>query len=87
MEEAQMICRYETRLVAACPVDDKPDVYDVTFESADTIPVERILEAMQPYAERKAYQEDITAELARELKCHVTSVGYHSGVKTTVQAP
>lgn len=82
-----MICRYETRIVAACPVDGKTDVYDATFISDDTIKCERILEATQKYATEKAFQEVITADLARELRCTVVTVGYHSGVKTTVEAP
>ena len=82
-----MICKYETRIVAACPVDDKPDVYDAIFENDDAIQVERILELTAKYAVIKAYQELITSELARDLRCKVTTVGYHSGVKTTVVAP
>lgn len=82
-----MECRYETRIVAACPVDSKPDVYEATFESDDTIRCEAILDAIGKYATEKAYQEVITAELARELRCRVTTIGYHSGVRTTVIAP
>lgn len=82
-----MICRYETKIVAACPVDDKPDVYDATFESDDTIRCEAIIEAIGRWATEKAYQEIITAELARSLRCRVTTIGYHSGIKTTVVAP
>jgi len=82
-----MICKYETRIVAACPTDGKPDVYDATFISDDTIQCERILDATQKYATEKAFQEIITADLARELRCKVITVGYHSGVKTTVEAP
>lgn len=82
-----MICRYETKIVAACPVDDKPDLYEATFESDDTIKVELILEAIAKYATEKKFQEAITADLARDLRCRVTTVGYHSGVKTTVIAP
>ncbi len=37
-----MICKYEARIVAACPEDGKPDVYDATFISEDTIKCERI---------------------------------------------
>jgi hypothetical protein len=82
-----VICRYETRIVAACPVDDRPDVYDVTFEAAGTIPCEEIVAAVARFADRKVYQEDITAGLARDLRCKVTTVGFHSGIKTTVIAP
>ena len=82
-----MKCTYDTRIVAACPVDDRPDVYEVTLESDGTIEVERILAAIARYATEKKFQEDITAELARELRCNVRTVGWHSGVKTTVIAP
>jgi hypothetical protein len=82
-----MICRYETRILAACPADGLPDVYEATFISDDTIQCERILEAVAKYATEKMFQEQITADLARELRCKVITVGYHSGVKTTVEAP
>jgi hypothetical protein len=82
-----MLCRYELRIVAACPVDNGNDVYETVVESDDTIRVEDILEAVGRYATEKAYQEVITADLARRLRCRVTTVGYHSGVKTTVIAP
>jgi hypothetical protein len=82
-----MICRYETRIVALCPVDSGNDIYDAVFEAEDTIRCEDIVEAIGRYATEKAYQEVITADLARRLRCKVTTVGYHSGVKTTVSAP
>lgn len=82
-----MICKYETKIVAACPMDGGPDLYDATFESDDTIRCEDIIAAVGKYATEKAFQEIITADLARSLRCRVTTVGYHSGVKTTVQAP
>lgn len=82
-----MRCRYETQIVAACPVDDRPDVYEAVFESEGCIKVEDILAAIAPWRERKAFQETITEDLARTLKCRVTTVGFHSGIKTTVEAP
>lgn len=82
-----MICTYETRIIAACPMDGGPDVYEATFTSDDTIKCEAILEAIAPYAVEKAFQEQITADLARKLRCTVKTVGFHSGVKTTVIAP
>jgi len=82
-----MQCKYETRIVAACPMDGQPDVYDAIFISDDTIKCEHILEAIAPYAVDKAFQEAITADLARKLRCRVVTIGYHSGVKTTVEAP
>ena len=82
-----MQCKCEVRIEAACPVDEKPDVYEAMFESHDTIRCEDILDAIGKYATEKAYQEIITADLARKLRCRVTTIGYHSGVKTTVVAP
>ena len=82
-----MICQYQTTLTGLCPVDDSNDVYDVTFESYSMIPVEDILTAMRSYNGFQQFQEQTTAELARTLKCRVTTVGFHSGVKTTVSAP
>lgn len=82
-----MICKYEITIVAACPTDSKPDIYEATFISDKVIMCEAILDAIKPYATEKIYQERLTAELARELKCRVSTVGHHSGVKTTVDAP
>lgn len=82
-----MICTYETRISAACPMDGQPDIYEATFTSENTIKCEDILEAIAPYAVEKAFQEQITSDLARKLRCTVKTVGYHSGVKTTVIAP
>lgn len=82
-----MRCIYETKIIAACPVDDMPDVYEATFESDDTIKCEEILAAIGKFATEKAFQEAITADLARTLRCRVTTVGFHSGVRTTVIAP
>lgn len=82
-----MICRYETKIVAACPMDGGPDVYDAVFESDDTIRCEDIANEIGKFATEKAYQESITADLARRLRCKVTTIGYHSGIKTTVVAP
>ena len=80
-----MQCKYETRISAACPTDGLPDVYDAIFESGEMVRVEDILAAVKPFLERKAFQEEIAQELA--LKCRVTLIGAHSGVKTSVQAP
>lgn len=82
-----MLCRYETRIVAACPVDDRPDVYEAVFESETTILVEDIIKAISKYATEKAYQEQITSDLARDLRCKVSTTGFHSGIKTSVVAP
>lgn len=82
-----MICVYEISVVARCPVDDQADRYDVTLVSKGHVLVEILKEFCSGYAERKVFQEDLTAEIAREFMCAVVSVGHHSGVKTTVFAP
>jgi hypothetical protein len=50
------------------------------------IQVETILDAAKKLGERKVYQEDLCALLAKDLggDATVTLVGIHSGVKTTV---
>lgn len=82
-----MLCRYEVTIQAACPVDDAGDVYACVIESPAFVKVEDIIEAVEQYKKEKRYQEEITADLARHLRCRVTTVGFHSGIKTTVVAP
>jgi hypothetical protein len=82
-----MICRYSLTIKCACPVDELSDVYEAEFESAATIKVEDILEAVRPFEAGQMFQEDLTASIARTLGCKVTTTGYHSGVKTVVIAP
>lgn len=82
-----MICRYSMTIKCACPVDELSDVYEAEFESAATIQVEDILEAVRPFESGRMFQENLTASLARTLACKVTTIGYHSGVKTVVIAP
>jgi hypothetical protein len=82
-----MICRYSLTIRCACPVDELSDVYQSEFESAVTIKVEDILEAVRPFESGRMFQEDLTASLARTLGCKVTTRGYHSGVETVIVAP
>ena len=81
-----MLCRYELTVRAICPVDGSTDIYHVTVESRRTVMVETILEVAASFAPRKITQEVLTVEMATALWCRVVSVGYHSGVKTTVTA-
>lgn len=82
-----MRCSYSLMVRCRCPVDDLTDTYDVTIDSATTIKVEDILEITKPLASTKMFQEDLTAALARALGARVVTIGYHSGVLTTVTAP
>jgi hypothetical protein len=83
----QVKCRYSLKIRCSCPVDEAPDVYDAVFESDDLIKVEDIIDAVRAYDTVVAFQEDITRSLARKFGCRVTTVGYHSGIRTEVEAP
>lgn len=79
-----MLITHTLQVVAVCPVDGKPDVYECTVLTSRIIPVEEIVAAVVALKDRKAYQEDVCQELHRQLACEVKLVGYHSGVKTEV---
>jgi len=83
---ADLTVVHQLRAVATCPVDQTLDVYDVTIETGRVIPVETILETVAALADREIFQEDLTVYLAKELRCTVTTVGTHSGVRTTAKA-
>jgi len=82
-----MICRYEFKLRAICPIHECADVYDCVVESTETIFVEKLLEFANGCAAKKETQEQITETMAKQFpNCRITTVGYHSNVKTTVIA-
>ena len=76
---------HELTFTRKCPVNDAQDRYQLVVQATWLIKVEDILAAVKALPE-KAFQEDITTELATKLGCHVTTTGYHSGVKTTCTA-
>ena len=84
-----MRCRYELRLRSICPVNDGVDQYEVIIETTQEIRVEDLLDLVEHYRETKATQEEITQRLVKDFdeEVTVTTVGYHSGVKTTVICP
>lgn len=81
-----MKCRYETRMRALCPITNGFDFYDVIVESDELIVIEKLQPTIDEHA-RKAFQEEITVQLAKALNATVTTIGYHSGIKTTCTAP
>lgn len=83
-----MLCRYEFPVRAICPVNPKTvDCYSVTVDSHSEVRVEDLLEFAKGLDDVKATQEEITqAFSARFPGCTVTSIGWHSGAKTTVIA-
>lgn len=78
-----MKCSYTFPLVCLCPVDPKvQDSYRVTVRACRMVQVEHLLEAAEKYRGRVIFQEKLTAELAKELKAEVETLGRHSGVET-----
>jgi hypothetical protein len=80
-----MIVTHELNFGCRCPVNEGVDIYKVTIETNRVVMVEDILAAVAELPE-KAFQEDITIQLAATLRCHVTTIGIHSGVKTTCKS-
>lgn len=80
-----MLVIHELEFDRKCPLNDALDHYEARFETRAFLQVEDILKAIEKLP-AKAFQEEITRELADELGCAVTTIGYHSGVKTTCTA-
>jgi len=77
---------YELDVECSCPVDNKGDMYQCTLTSTKPIPVENILSVVAKHQQLKVFQEVLAESLSRELFCNVRLVGYHSGVRVTVDA-
>jgi hypothetical protein len=80
---------YQFDVRAQCPVNPTDtDCYDFTVESQDIIEVEKIIAWVVANAGAKnSFQEHLTLKCAVTLGAKVTSVGWHSGVKVTCEAP
>lgn len=81
-----MICEHELDIKATCPVNGDTDFYSCTVRTDRVVKVEDILAAAAGFAGRTIFQEELTAEMAATLGVEVETVGYHSGVRTTVRA-
>lgn len=81
-----MMTTHELTARCTCPVDNGPDTYAVTVETVADIAVEVILAAVNSLKSEKIYQEEFTRQLSRQLGAAVTTVGHHSGVRTTCRA-
>ena len=67
---------YTLEIECGCPADNLPDVYTMTVVSRRTIPVEKILEVVAKYKERKIYQfAKPKAPTAKPLGCRVIAEG------------
>jgi NADPH-dependent 7-cyano-7-deazaguanine reductase QueF len=82
--EGDVTVEHTLEIVAACPVDGRPDVYRCVVRATKTVRVEDILAATKAFHRKKVFQEDLTQELHRNLGCEVETVGWHSGVETRV---
>jgi len=80
-----MLNTYEIEISCICPVDDLPDVYQLTVTAQRVIPVENIIAAVKEFSDKKLYQEDLCQALHRKINACCVLVGYHSGVKVRSQ--
>jgi hypothetical protein len=80
---------YEVEVRAQCPVNPSDtDVYHFTIEAESMIEVEKITAFFANNAGLKnIFQEALTNKCAVTLGAKVKSIGWHSGVKVTCEAP
>ena len=71
---------YKLEVTCKCPVDNLPDVYQLTVTAQRAIPVEDILAAAKELSSQSLYQEDLCQSLHRRINARCVLVGYHSGV-------
>lgn len=70
-----------------CPVDGKEDGYTVILrfrveQLNDIVKVEDLLQHAATFKGKSLFQEQVTAEFRRVFNCEVTTIGFHSRVKT-----
>jgi hypothetical protein len=73
---------HQLKFARRCPVNNGFDIYELRVETGELLKVEDILAAVEALPERE-FQETLTKQLAQALKAVVTTVGEHSGVRTT----
>ena len=80
---------YEYEVRAQCPVNPSDtDLYAFTIRSESLIEVEKIVGFFKENAGAQlVFQEALTQNCAVTLGAKVVSVGVHSGVKVTCEAP
>lgn len=79
-----MLVTHKFTISCSCPVDGGADTYAVTVRARRCIKVEDIDREARRLASVQQFQEDLTRDLARCIGAEVTTVGFHSGFKTTV---
>lgn len=79
-----MKVQHRLQMKAICPVDQRPDCYEMLVRAQRLVKVEDILTAVAKVTTEATYQEDLTQALSRELAAEVETRGWHSGVETVV---
>ena len=79
-----MLAEHTFTAVGRCPVDDCPDVYEVTVRTSRVVMVEDVLGLAKKLCQKPRTQEELTVVLADALGCQVETTGCHSGVSTRV---
>lgn len=80
-----MLVRHHLTATAKCPADGRIDHYELVVECKRVIEVEKILAEVARVQGQSLYQEEVTQHLAKRLKAKVTTIGFHSGVKTVCE--
>jgi len=79
-----MKCIYELEVRAKCPANPETiDTYQFTITTGKMVAVEEIIAFFAHNGRDPVYQESLTQQCATKFDAMVTSVGEHSGVKTT----
>ena len=82
--------KHEFEATAICPVDGSTDRYQVTVQTVDDVHVEVLLDAAKALSDKRIIQEEFTRQLFAAICNHgvvITTVGTHSGVRTTCTMP
>lgn len=77
---------YELKAYGRCPDNMDRDAYKVVVTSDRMLNVTDIISAVTEATDTPKYQEEITREVASELKARVTITGWHQGVLVTSEA-
>jgi hypothetical protein len=88
-QEERLRNKYDIEVRAQCPVNrNDTDLYAFTIESQTLIEVEKIAAFFAANAgQNNVFQEVLTQQCAVTLGAKVTSIGWHSGIKVTSEAP
>lgn len=81
-----MLVKHYLTMTAKCPADGRIDHYELIVECKRVVLVEKILAESVRFQDKPLYQEEITNLLSKRLRAKVTTIGFHSGIKTVCEA-